>query len=136
MTLAYIVLPRTHGAKLIYERVVDPFLADHEQRVDAMLELASRQASIRLLELKRAGLELLAAKGQDAQVALMKLLTQLAQAQQQAATAAAATETEIDSATPKHASDKVSIQADPRVTTADCGAGEDETSFTAHAKAE
>eukprot|EP00965_Chrysotila_dentata_P165148 5452958-Pleurochrysis_carterae.AAC.2 len=53
----------------------------------------------------------------------MKLLTQLAQAQQQAATAAAATETEIDSATPKHASDKVSIQADPRVTTADCGAG-------------
>ncbi|KAL8843004.1 MAG: hypothetical protein Q9205_003221 [Flavoplaca limonia] len=53
--LAYLVLPQTQGARLIYQSYIHPFLAHHESDIDALITNAHDRAKIVGLQyLKRA----------------------------------------------------------------------------------
>ncbi|EEH19803.2 hypothetical protein PABG_02062 [Paracoccidioides brasiliensis Pb03] len=42
--LSYLVLPQTQGAKLLYQRYVDPFLFHHEREIEQFISQAHRSA--------------------------------------------------------------------------------------------
>ncbi|KAL2048672.1 hypothetical protein N7G274_000584 [Stereocaulon virgatum] len=55
LILSYLVLPQTQGAKLLYQKHVHPFLAQHEHDIDNLITSAhDRAKSAGLIYLKRA----------------------------------------------------------------------------------
>ena len=63
--LAYLMWDEGAGAQLVFERLIGPLLATHEQEIDAQLARAKGHAAAKLGDLKAAAGQAIAQKGQE-----------------------------------------------------------------------